>query len=129
MSKQLVMKDTLVSAGRGQNTENFISGILILSLSHPHTKLLIKLFTQSPSEHSSAISDLMRQGLWTLRNAMRNHSSSIDILDPCSLPKRFNGRVFGLQTLHDLDPETEASADIISEYTIMELVLCNLARV
>ena len=77
MSKQLVMKDTLVSAGRGQNTENFISGILILSLSHPHTKLLIKLFTQSPSEHNSTISDLMRQGLWTLRNARRNHSSSV----------------------------------------------------
>ena len=54
---------------------------------------------------------------------------SIDILDPCSLPKRFNGRVSGLQTSHDLDPETEPSADIISEYTIVKLVLCNLARV
>ena len=35
-----------------------------------------------------------------------------------------------LQSLHDLDPETESSADFMfSEYTLVELVLCNLARV
>lgn len=70
MSKQLVMKDRLVSAARGQNTENFISGILMLS--HLHTKLLhnfLHILVVDTTQQSQT--ELVMQGLKTLRAARR----------------------------------------------------------
>lgn len=77
MSKQLVMKDRLVTAGRAQNTENFISGVLMLSLSHLHTKLVSTQFFTNSLRSEIRQTELVMLGVNTLRAARKTQSSSV----------------------------------------------------